>query len=251
MKRGPGPASVPRARSGRSVAASFRSFKARAGKALITYGFSTRQAGYPDFYAVLEKETPVVVPDQTHSVNIHNPVSRSTARASLTPKALRVCVPDCDALISAETGRTLTVRTADCLPIFLWEKTGKAVAVVHAGWKGTHQRIALKTVARLKKLGADPRNLRVVFGPAIRPCCYEVGPEFAERFPAETLRPNKAGRHQFDLVLANRLQLESAGIPKANFKDLKLCTACDTRTFFSFRRDPSNTGRMIHWIRKD
>lgn len=259
MKRGPGPASAPRARSGRSAAAPFRSFKVRAGKALITYGFSTRQAGYPDFYAVLEKEAPVVVPDQTHSANIHDPGSSGASRRSSsagrkaaprrTACPARVELPDCDALISAETGRTLTVRTADCLPIFLWEKTGKAVAVVHAGWKGTHQGIAFKTVPRLKKLGADPWNIRVVFGPAIRPCCYEVGPEFAERFPAETLRPNKAGRHQFDLVLANRLQLEAAGVPRTNFKDLKLCTACDTRTFFSFRRDPANKGRMIHWIR--
>ncbi len=219
----------------------YRSFRVRAGKSLVTYGFSTRQAGYPDFYSVLEKEAPIAVPDQTHSANIHNPA----------PSGRRIPVPDCDALVTARAGQTLTVRTADCLPVFIWEKTGKAVAVVHAGWKGTHQRIAAKTVARLARLGAKAQDLRVVFGPAIRACCYEVGPEFLERFPAATLKPNPAGRHQFDLVLANRLQLEAAGVPRANFKDLKLCTACDTRTFFSFRRDPANTGRMIHWIRRD
>jgi YfiH family protein len=233
----------------------YRNFRVRAGKTVIRYGFSTRQAGYPDFYAVLEKEAPVTVPDQTHSANIHDPApsSRSSKKAARAAAAepKRVCVPDCDALVTARAGQTLTVRTADCLPIFIWEKTGKAVAVVHAGWKGTHQRIATKAVARLTRLGAKPQDLRVVFGPAIRSCCYEVGPEFLERFPAPTLKPNAAGRHQFDLVLANRLQLEAAGVPKTSFKDLGLCTACDTQTFFSFRKDPSNTGRMIHWIRRD
>lgn len=228
-------------KAARSSKRPYRSFRVRAGKTVIHYGFSTRRAGYPDFYDVLEKDAPVTVPDQTHSANIHDP----------EPARGRVCVPDCDALVTSRAGQTLTVRTADCLPIFLWEKTGKAVAVVHAGWKGTHQGIAAKTVARLARLGAKPQDLRVVFGPAIRACCYEVGPEFLERFPAVTLKPNRAGRYQFDLVLANRLQLESAGIPRANFKDLRLCTACDTRTFFSFRKDPANTGRMIHWIRRD
>ncbi len=217
------------------------SFKAKAGKAVIRYGYSTRAAGYPDFYAVLEKKSPLAVPDQTHSANIHRP----------KPSKSRVTVPDCDALVTDRPGQTLTVRTADCLPIFIWEKSGKAAAVVHAGWKGTHQKIAAKTVARLKRLGAEPKNLRAVFGPAIRSCCYEVGPEFAGRFPAQTLKPGQKGRFQFDLVLANRLQLEAAGIPSVSLSDIKRCTACDTRTFFSFRRDPANTGRMIHWIRID
>lgn len=207
----------------------------------MTYGFSTRAAGYPDFYAVLEKDSSVAVPDQTHSAHIRRP------KTSLR----RVNVPDCDALVTARAAQTLTVRTADCLPIYIWERTGKAAAVVHAGWKGTYQRIAAKTVARLRRLGADPGDLRVVFGPAIRTCCYEVGPEFRERFPARTLEPNAAGRYQFDLVLANRLQLEAAGVPRKSFRDLRLCTACDPKTFFSFRRDPANTGRMIHWIRID
>lgn len=214
------------------------SFKAKAGKAVIHYGYSTRAAGYPAFYAVLEKKSPLTVPDQTHSANIHRP----------KPSKIRVTVPDCDALVTDRPGQTLTVRTADCLPIFIWEKNGKAVAVVHAGWKGTHQKIAAKTVARLKRLGCDPKNLRAAFGPAIRACCYEVGSEFMERFPAETLRAKPEGRFQFDLVLANRLQLKAAGLLDASLRDLKSCTACDTRTFFSFRKDPANTGRMIHWI---
>lgn len=224
----------------RAVPRTSRAFRARAGRSVIRYGYSTRAAGYPDFYDVLEKAGPLTVPDQTHSAHIRSP------RAART----RTMIPDCDALVTAVQGQVLTVRTADCLPITLWDKTGKAVAIVHAGWKGTHQKIAAKTVARLKRLGVEPRNLRVVFGPAIRSCCYEVGPEFADRFPAQTLRSGRNGRFQFDLVLANRLQLQAAGVPAGNFKDLGLCTACDTRTFFSFRRDPSNAGRMIHWIRK-
>jgi YfiH family protein len=225
-----------------------RSFRAKAGKSVISYGFSTRNAGYPDFYSVLEKEAPLTIPDQTHSANIHNP---GVGRTNASAKVSRSAVANCDALIAAGSGQTLTVRTADCLPVFIWEKSGKAVAIVHAGWKGTHQRIVAKTVGRLKRLGADPSQLQVVFGPAIRSCCYEVGHEFGGRFPAQTLKAKSNGRLRFDLVLANRLQLEAAGVPPANMRDMKLCTACDTKTFYSFRRDPANTGRMIHWIRRD
>lgn len=220
----------------------FYEFRVKAGAkskpVSIVYGYSTRGSGYPDFYSVLEKRGPVAVPDQTHSDH----VMRVEAAGS---------VPDCDALVTTESGRILTVRTADCLPIFFWDKKGKAVALTHAGWKGTHQKIAAKTVARLKRLGVDPKNLQVIFGPSIRACCYEVGPEFAGRFDARTLRKNKIGRLQFDLVLANRLQLGAAGVPKTAIRDLKLCTACDRATFFSFRRDPSNPGRIIHWIYRE
>lgn len=225
-----------------------RSFKAKAGSGTVTYGYSTRRAGYPDFYRVLEKNSALFIPDQTHSANIHRPSGNRSKRAG---KSRTTTLPDCDALITGQKGLTLTVRTADCLPIFIWDRSGRSAAMVHAGWKGTHQKIAAKTVARLKRLGSDPADLRIVFGPAIRSCCYEVGPEFLERFPAETFKPNRRGRHQFDLTLANRMQLEAAGVRPRQMKDLGLCTACDTKTFFSFRRDPANTGRMIHWIRLD
>lgn len=230
----------------------------------VTYGYSTREAGYPDFYTVLEKRGAVTVPDQTHSDHIFRAgvpgrkkrtasgsLKKPTAAGAPMPAGLRTDIADCDALVTTEKNQTLTIRTADCLPIFFWDPKDGAVAVAHAGWKGTHQKIAAKTVARLKRLGVDPKHLRIVFGPAIRSCCYEVGPEFAGRFDARTLRKNPAGRLQFDLVLANRLQLLAAGVPSKNIRDLKLCTACDTDTFFSFRRDPANTGRMVHWIVRD
>lgn len=240
----------------------FKEFSARAGAARIHFGYSTRAAGFPGFYSVLEKRGAIAVPDQTHSDRIVRPHRAKRAGGSSNPAITpdswtraggraRIDIPDCDALVTPDTRQILTVRTADCLPIFFWEKSGKVVAIAHAGWKGTHRKIAVKTVARLKRLGAALKNIRVVLGPAIRACCYEVGTEFADRFDARTLRRNPAGRFQFDLALANRLQLTAAGIPPQNIRDLKLCTACDTRTFFSFRRDPSDPGRMIHWIVKD
>jgi hypothetical protein len=233
---------------------SYREFKARAGKAVVRFGFSTRHADYPGFYNDLKKRGAIAVPEQTHSAH----VKRITDGAASPRKAAHGGmstdsrdIKNCDALITTAIGRIMTVRTADCLPIFLWDSKGNAVAMVHAGWKGTHQKIAVKTVGRFKRLGVKPENVRVVFGPAIRSCCYQVGPEFSARFPALTLKKSTGDRLQFDLVLANRLQLAAAGVPTANCRDMKLCTACDAPTFFSFRREAEKAGRMIHWIYRE
>lgn len=219
--------------------------KGRQKSGAVTFGYSTRAAGYPDFYERLSKSGPLAIPDQTHSDRVMR-VSGRVRNASG-----RLAVPDCDALITTDRGQLLTVRTADCLPVFFWDEAGRAVALAHAGWKGTHQKIAEKTVKRLVRLGVNPRRLRVVLGPCIRSCCYEVGPEFATRFEPETLKSGPNGRLWFDLSRANRIQLVKAGIPDAHIRDLKLCTACDTKQFFSFRREPGNPGRMIHWIVKN
>ena len=87
----------------------------------------------------------------------------------------RSVAQEADAMIAAEPGVMLAIRTADCLPILLLDPVRTVVAVVHAGWKGTVLRITRKVLRRLKsEFGSDPADLLVALGPVIGPCCYGV-----------------------------------------------------------------------------
>jgi len=154
-----------------------------------------------------------------------------------------------DGVVSGGAGVRVAVLSADCLPVLIAVPGKKpAVAAVHAGWKGTEARIAKKAVAKLKSLtGADPRTYRVFLGPALRVCCYEVGPEFVVRFP-KTILKKRNGSLRFDLPGENLLQLQEAGIARNHIHDSGLCTMCCRRDFYSFRREKEGAGRLISWI---
>lgn len=150
---------------------------------------------------------------------------------------------EADALITKEVGVPLTVRSADCLPIFIFDPQTKAVGLVHAGWRGTHKGIVKNTIQRMAlEWKTDPQHLKVAFGPAIRVCCYQVGAEFKEYFPQEIHQISD--EFYLDLVLANKNQLLGWGVKSENISDCGICTCCDSR-FFSYRREGKNTGRMI------
>src|SRR5581483_8499390 len=91
--------------------------------------------------------------------------------------------PQADASISRRAGLLLGIQTADCVPILLADPRRKIVAAVHAGWRGTLARIALKTLGRMRlEFGTNPEDVLAALGPAIGSCCYEVGPEVAQAF---------------------------------------------------------------------
>jgi YfiH family protein len=142
-----------------------------------------------------------------------------------------------DALWTDESGLPIAVLTADCLPIALARANGDApaLAVVHAGWRGLLGGVIQNAVAALGGRAA------AIVGPAIGPCCYEVGDEVAEpyreRFGDEIVR----GRH-LDLWRAAELALRDAGCERVERVDL--CTSCHEDRFFSHRRDRGRTGRQ-------
>lgn len=142
-----------------------------------------------------------------------------------------------DGLWTAERAVPLMALTADCLPIALARTNGgaPAVAVLHAGWRGLLDGIAARGVAAV---GGD---LAAAIGPAIGPCCYEVGPEVAEPFRARFGSRVVAGR-TLDLWRAAELALREAGV--RTVERLDLCTACHPELFFSHRRDAGLTGRQ-------
>jgi YfiH family protein len=143
-----------------------------------------------------------------------------------------------DGLWTDEPGLPVLAMSADCLPIVL-ARSGEdapAVAVLHAGWKGL---LAGIVQAGAHALGGGA--LRAAIGPAIGPCCYEVGEEVAapyrERFGDDVVR----GRH-LDLWTSAERALRAAGIEQVDRFDR--CTACEPETFFSHRRDAGRTGRQ-------
>lgn len=145
-----------------------------------------------------------------------------------------------DALVTETPGLLLEVRTADCIPILLMDPVRRAVAAVHAGWRGTAAQITAKTAALLQeRFGC--RDLQAAIGPGIEACCFEVGPDVAERFGA-------AGRVRLDLVERNRAQLLAAGVAKEAIFRVGECTRCGADLYHSWRRDREAAGRMASAI---
>lgn len=155
-----------------------------------------------------------------------------------------------DALVTRAPGTAVAIKAADCVPVLLADPVSGAVTGAHAGWRGTLVRVVDAAVRALAaEAGAPPSRLRAVIGPAIRSCCFEVGPEVVSAFREEghdvdgfALRPRAAGRPHLDLVRANRLQLLAAGLPEDGIEDTGLCTRCQP-TFHSYRREGPAVGR--------
>jgi len=147
---------------------------------------------------------------------------------------------DGDALIENTPGRLIAVKTADCVPILLVDPHHRAVAAVHAGWRGTAQRIAARAIQNMQtRFSSRPDDLLVAIGPGIGKCCYEVGPEVAQQF----VEFADSNRH-VDLPAANRRQMADCGVAPDHIYTADLCTMC-TSDFHSFRRDKQQAGRML------
>jgi len=147
-----------------------------------------------------------------------------------------------DALLENSPGSVIAVKTADCIPILVADPHHRAVAAVHAGWRGTAAGIVQRAVKEMQEhFGSDPADLEAALGPGILECCYEVGPEVAERF-------GRRGRARLDLPGLNRLQLIQAGVSASRIYVSNLCTMCQPEKFHSFRRDKDAAGRLYSFI---
>jgi len=157
--------------------------------------------------------------------------------------------PKADIIVTNETEVTLFMRYADCVPILLFDPAQRAVAVAHAGWRGTVARAAAVAVAALSQhYGSRPQDLLAAIGPAISTERYEVGAEVVEQVQAtfgersgELLPAYDASTH-LDLVTANRLVLQQAGV--TNIETADLCTASNPEDWFSHRGSGGRTGRF-------
>jgi YfiH family protein len=154
---------------------------------------------------------------------------------------------EADAVVSSLPGVAACVAVADCVPVLLAAPGGRAVAAVHAGWRGTEARAAAAgALALARAAGVEAGRLRAVIGPSIGPCCYQVSEELVVRFVAAfgaSVVLRGAGGPRLDLWAANLSALREAGVGEV--ETMGRCTACDRSSFFSHRRDAGRTGRMV------
>jgi polyphenol oxidase len=159
--------------------------------------------------------------------------------------------PDGDAAVALSPGALIGIQTADCLPVLLADPRRRIVGAAHAGWRGTAAGVVTRLVAVLQREGSRPADLIAGLGPAIGPCCYEVGEDVRTALgplAATAFRPGPRGRPHLDLRAANRQQLLAAGLCRENIHAIDVCTACRPDLYHSYRRDGSAAGRMISYI---
>ena len=189
----------------------------------------------PGFVHCFGTRTPAPLPDSVSTLKqIHSNLALLTDQPGVLGEG--------DALITNRPGLALSIRTADCYPILLADVRNRAVAAIHAGWRGTAAQIVIGTLEKMKvEFGTEPFYVSAAIGPGIGVCCYEVGEDVSRQF-------GFANRTHLDLLSENRKQLEKAGVSPRNIQALGVCTYCDAERFFSYRREKEKAGRMTSFI---
>lgn len=146
-----------------------------------------------------------------------------------------------DSLITKDKNIPIGVFTADCVSCLVYEGKNNIVASVHAGWKGTYNKILYKTINKMiNELNADKDNIYIALGPAIANCCFEVSKDVADKF---TFVNRIDEKYFVDLFLENKKQAMDLGVNENNIFISNICTKCNNDLFYSYRVQ-NTTGRM-------
>ncbi len=172
--------------------------------------------------------------------------------------------PQADAIVTSLKHTPIGVLTADCLPALLYDPVKKAVGAAHAGWKGALLKIAQKTVqTMIKSFGSRPEDIIACIGPHIRPCCYAVKEDIIKEFEkaygdaaldffkftnGPALACLKRGSARLNLAKAVSHSLIEEGLARKNICSEALCTACENKLFFSYRKENGRTGMQLSFI---
>ncbi len=200
---------------------------------LENYRFVAEDLGFPMEKAVLSR--------QTHTHNIRVVTARDAGKGLVRESDIF----DTDGLMTAEKGIPLVVFTADCVPVLLYDPKTPAVAAIHAGWRGTEQNIAGKTVSRMNaEFGSNPKDILAAIGPSIGPCHFAFGEDAPQHFPMESCKPNPDGGYLVDLWAINKKQLLAQGVLEEQIDVAEVCTVCRQDIFYSYRTHREHTGRQ-------
>ena len=150
-------------------------------------------------------------------------------------------IENCDGIITKEKNLPLMVMVADCIPILFFDEIQGVIAAVHAGRNSTFLKIAQITANKMiNELGCNVNNIKVIFGPSIQSCCYEVSDELLAIVKTSFGEKFCIGKN-IDLQGINIMLLEEVGIRHINVSNI--CTKCSNEAYFSFRKSPK-TGRF-------
>lgn len=181
---------------------------------------------------------------QVHGKNVHYVTEANKGRGAWDYSS---SFDDTDGFLTDKKGVPIAILTADCLSVFIYDPTKPAIAILHAGWRGTEQNICAEAVMVMQdKFGSQAHRILVGFGPSIRSCCFEVEKDFKSNFPFGLI--NRDGRIFMDIALVNQQQLINAGIRAENIFDPQVCTFSDNDSYFSFRKEAESAGRLISVI---
>lgn len=159
------------------------------------------------------------------------------------------CLAEADGMMTSKAGLGLMIKTADCQPLLITDKSGKYIMALHVGWRGNRINFPTTAVqAFCNQYDLEPASLLAVRGPSLGPGAAEFqnfddewGPEFINWFHRPTAT--------MDLWALTRHQLEKAGVPSGNIYGVDICTYTNDDSWFSYRRD-NLTGRQasVIWI---
>lgn len=201
------------------------------------YSFDFESRGIVGGVVFDVREMPDVVrPVQTHSCNI----------AIIGADGTVPNLDDTDAIICMAHGVKIGVRTADCVPVVVYAPDIRAVAAIHAGWKGSLGGIVGLTMRRLQSLGANLRLAEAAFGPSICGNCYEISTELADKFSDKGYSDCFVSERHIDLESVNRKQLLAAGILAERIQSKRYCSF-ESEFLPSWRRSPTDR-RLLTWI---
>ena len=198
----------------------------------------------------------LILPRQTHSSET---IVIDKNFLALTSEEQKEKLEGIDAIVTDIAQTCIGVSTADCIPLLLYDSEKRAVAAIHAGWRGTVARIAERCVEVMEvRYGSNPADIKAVIAPGISIEAFEIGDEVYEKFaecgfPMERIAeryPTATGGNKWhiDLWEANRLQLLEKGLSEENIHTSGICTYSHHCEFFSARRLGINSGRIFNGI---
>lgn len=158
-----------------------------------------------------------------------------------------------DGLITNQKDRILSTTNADCILLLFFDPIKKVVANIHSGWKGTLQRIAIKTVQKMvKEFGCNPKDIICCICPSIRKCHFEVEKDVKDMFEKEFQDLDNLNeiieekvpsqKWNIDTVLINQIILEKQGLKKENIIDSGICSVCHSDLIHSYRVEKQGYG---------
>ena len=195
----------------------------------------------------------LVIPEQVHEDEIRK-IDKEFFDCSVTKQ--RNLLHGVDAMTTNEPGYCLCISTADCVPILLYDTRHKAIAAIHAGWRGTEMRLVESTIAQMNTwYGTRGEDIVACIGPSISLESFEVGEEVYDRFDKAgfdmsriSFLKEETGKHHIDLWEANRMSLLKCCVPADQIEVANICTYIHHKDFFSARRLGINSGRILSGI---
>ena len=160
-----------------------------------------------------------------------------------------------DGLVTNKANLALSTTNADCILMLFFDPVTKTIANVHSGWRGTLQRISIKTVKKMvEEFSCNPSNIICCIAPSIRKCHFEVDSDVKNSFEKEfedfskenlkdiIVKQTDKDKWNIDTVLINKILLEKIGLKTENIIDSKICSVCNSDLVHSFRVEKENYG---------